>query len=123
MTFVTAPAQVKAGIRTQFVYSADVNGFPYRDADTKFELLIPGQGGVMTALKGQGGHHWQPSDGTIMSTMTTAKYDFPDTKKGQIMAEIIIDYVTPAGQPADCVLKVTDLNSGATISARFKGVP
>jgi hypothetical protein len=124
MIFVTAPTQVKAGTRTRFVYSADFTGFPYRRANTRFEIIVPGQAGYMTALKGQGGHVWQPADGMLVAEEDTAAFDFlPDYKTGQIMVEIIVDYVTPAGQPPDCELRVTDRISGATISAWFIGVP
>lgn len=123
LSFVNAPNEVVAGVRTSFIFATDYSGAPARRERTKIEISVPSNNGVLTALVGNGPlQEWEPSEGTIMGMQDTAASDFPTVGTGQIRVEIYIDHVTPDGDPPDCTLTATNIDSGVSVTTKFKGI-
>jgi hypothetical protein len=122
MSFVNAPNQVVAGVKTNFIFYAEFDGFPARRESTKFIIAVPSNNGVFTALVGNGSRRWDPADGVIEGIQDTAGSDFPSVSAGRINVEIYIDHVTPDGEPPDCILTATNVDSGASITTSFRGI-
>jgi hypothetical protein len=102
------------------MYYSEIGGFPWRSKETRFRILVPGDQGVMTRIRGDGFKDLSP--GALIATMKTENAQDIDTKPGEIQVEVQVDHVTPEGAGPDCVLEATDAETGTTAVARFRAV-